>query len=81
MCLAVPGQIIDIRSEQGTRMATITEPTNRPDSSQASRGMKIPSWQTWVRKLADRKRPRVVGSAHAICNRNISANCEPISLL
>ena len=24
MCLAVPGQIIDIRSEQGTRMATIS---------------------------------------------------------
>ena len=23
MCLAVPGQIIDIRDEQGTRMATI----------------------------------------------------------
>ncbi|MEM8904902.1 MAG: HypC/HybG/HupF family hydrogenase formation chaperone [Actinomycetota bacterium] len=23
MCLAVPGQIIDIRAEQGTRMATI----------------------------------------------------------
>jgi len=24
MCLAVPGQIIDIREEQGTRMATIS---------------------------------------------------------
>jgi hydrogenase expression/formation protein HypC len=24
MCLAVPGQIIDIREEQGTRMATVS---------------------------------------------------------